>query len=332
MTAGGGSLTGASDTTDANGIATVGSWTLGPTARVNTVDATATPPHVGSTIQPNPLTFTAVAAASIVAYAGNNQTATEGTAVAIPPAVKVVDSFGVGVPGVTVTFTVQNGGASVTGAVQVTDANGIATVGSWTLVAGTNLLFATANVPNLVGDPVVFTATGTAAPPLVSCVPSNGAGDALSRAFYWPLPKSGRRPSTIKGIDVYLSSNAPASTATHYTVQLTARANSFNAPGGRTLGTSSVTEWPLSGTASQNLQTHFEFSPALQLQSGDTVVTFSFQMLDNPSGATVTFNTGSCGLGDTKCKYSCPLIETNDASGILSSFRRKGCGANIYGN
>src|SRR5207244_2917354 len=41
---GGGSITGAEQTTNASGIATVGSWTLGNTAGTNTLAATATGP------------------------------------------------------------------------------------------------------------------------------------------------------------------------------------------------------------------------------------------------------------------------------------------------
>src|SRR5207237_5975441 len=41
VTAGNGSITGASQTTDAGGIATVGSWTAGPTAGTNALTATS---------------------------------------------------------------------------------------------------------------------------------------------------------------------------------------------------------------------------------------------------------------------------------------------------
>src|SRR5439155_7392950 len=43
------------------------------------------------------------------------------------------------VAGVQVTFSVTAGGGSITGATQVTDANGVATVGTWTLGASTGL-------------------------------------------------------------------------------------------------------------------------------------------------------------------------------------------------
>ena len=69
----------------------------------------------------------------MVAHAGDNQTATAGTAVAIAPAVLLTDQQGQPVPGVAVTFVVVSGGGSVTGASAVSDTLGVATVGSWTL-------------------------------------------------------------------------------------------------------------------------------------------------------------------------------------------------------
>src|SRR5256886_7911049 len=102
------------------------------------------------------------AAPQIAVTAGNNQTVTAGTAVQIAPSVIVKDASGNPVPGVAVTFAVTPGNGSITGASQMTDAGGIATVGSWTLemTAGKNTL--TATVGGLTGSPGSFTATGTA--------------------------------------------------------------------------------------------------------------------------------------------------------------------------
>jgi N-acetylneuraminic acid mutarotase len=157
----GGSVTGESQTTGTDGIATVGSWTLGA-AGPNTLTGTAT----GSGIAGNPVTFTATAGAgppaSIVIHAGNGQTAAPGATVPIRPAVRVTNQQGSPVPGVTVTFTAANGG-TVTGATQTTNANGVATVGAWTLgAAGANTLTATATGSGIAGNPVTFTATAVA--------------------------------------------------------------------------------------------------------------------------------------------------------------------------
>jgi hypothetical protein len=427
VTAGGGTLTGASKTTDASGIATAGSWALGSSVGTNTVTATATPPYPDhATIDGNPQTFTATAlppsqvkfqsqpsstvagsaimpavtvaiededghvvtsssasvslslrptgptlggtttvaavngvatfsdltitkagtgytliatsgslapdtsnafsitaaaADSINAVAGDDQTATEGTAVAIAPAVRVSDAYGNPVSGVTVMFEAQNGG-SVSGATQTTDGTGTATVGSWTVVAGTNYLLATTGL-GLVGEPVRFTATGTSfTTTLVDCPPSVGARDDLTRAFYHPK-YPGR---SLKQVVLYLSSNASANTPAPYTIQLTARSGGFT---GSLIGTSTVTVF-LQGKASENLPTNFVFDNAASIQRNSTV-TFQFQVLSNPTGAALTFNVGSCGVGDTHCKSKCPIVETNDASGTLSTMRREGCGVTILG-
>ncbi len=152
---GGGSVTGSPVTTNANGIATVTSWKLGPVAGANSVRASATGlPQV---------TFNAIgtagAAAAVAIHAGDNQAAVAGTTVATQPTVRVTDAGGNPVPGATVTFLVTGGGGSITAANQVTDALGLAAVGSWTLGAGApNTLRATVTGTGINGNPVTFTA------------------------------------------------------------------------------------------------------------------------------------------------------------------------------
>ena len=159
VTAGGGTLTGATATTNANGIATVGSWTLGPAPAINTLTA--------SVAGLNPITFTAFGTtglpATVTASAGQNQSARINTAVAIAPTVLVNDDLNRPLANVTVTFAVTAGGGTATGTSATTNANGLASVGSWTLgpAVGTNSL--TATVANL--TPVVFTATATVGAP-----------------------------------------------------------------------------------------------------------------------------------------------------------------------
>ena len=96
-------------------------------------------------------------------FAGDAQTARVATALPSAPSVKVSTASGAAVRGVPVTFAVVAGGGSITGASAVSDAAGVAAVGSWTLgtAAGTNELSATAaNLP-----PVTFRATATPGPP-----------------------------------------------------------------------------------------------------------------------------------------------------------------------
>lgn len=140
VVSGGGSVSGATVVTDGSGIATVGSWTLGPVTGANVLSASSgTLTSVAFTA-----TSTAGAAASVARNGGDNQTATAGSAVAIPPSVLVKDANGNVKPGASVTFAVVSGGGTITGATAVTNASGVAAVGSWTLGSvGSNSLSAT---------------------------------------------------------------------------------------------------------------------------------------------------------------------------------------------
>jgi adhesin/invasin len=174
VVSGGGSVTGSAATTDASGIATVGSWTLGPVAQTNTMTATS-PGLAGS-----PVTFTATAVAvsgTLTVNGGNNQIATVNTAVAIPPSVAIRDANNNPVVGATVTFAVASGGGSATGVTALTNGSGVATVGSWTLgpIAGTNTLTATS-----ASGVATFTATGIAASPATISVYDGHAQIAVS--------------------------------------------------------------------------------------------------------------------------------------------------------
>ncbi|MDH5235040.1 MAG: Ig-like domain-containing protein [Gemmatimonadota bacterium] len=278
VTGGGGSVTGATATTDATGIATVGNWTLGPATGANTLTATASgfPPvtftataildpctaagapliALGDTIngslvsadctageatnydlykfvlasqtiviinmastsidsylkvldattgtllaenddivlgviqdsrivdtlaagsylirarsfdpgQFGPYTLSLIAAvpgvpAAIALNAGSAQVVAPNTSVPIAPSVTVRDALGNPVAGAQVTFEIVPTVGSITGAVATTNASGIATVGSWTLAAGANVMSATVTGSGVTGNPVMFSASGNA--------------------------------------------------------------------------------------------------------------------------------------------------------------------------
>jgi hypothetical protein len=154
VVSGGGSQSGGSTTTDASGIATVGSWTLGTIAGTNAMTATA--PGVASVA----FTATAVAGAAttLVKLEGDGQSAAPGSAVLTSPSVRAADQYGNPVGFLSVVFAVASGGGTLTGPNQLTSSNGTAAAGVWTLgpALGANTLTATA--PGL--TPVTFTATG----------------------------------------------------------------------------------------------------------------------------------------------------------------------------
>ena len=145
--AGTGTFSPVSGATAANGRAST-KWTLG--AEVGSQSARAVVGIVPAvTFSANSLSPPSLLATK---SAGDNQRASPGTAVAVPPAVRVTNANGNPLSGITVTFAVAQGGGSVTGATVSTDATGTASVGSWVLGSqvGTNALSASvANGPTL---------------------------------------------------------------------------------------------------------------------------------------------------------------------------------------
>lgn len=95
------------------------------------------------------------------------------SAVPILPSVRVVDASGNPVAGVGVRFAPTQGAATVTGAERVTDANGVATVGSWVLGTRAGEYRLTAVTTQAVGARAEFAATAT---------PGDSAGVTLSPA------------------------------------------------------------------------------------------------------------------------------------------------------
>jgi hypothetical protein len=196
VTAGGGTIVGSPAITNAAGVATVTSWTLGGATGTNTVVASATGlPTVSFTA-----TAGAGAPTNVVAIAGNNQAAIQGTAVATQPKVRVTDALGNRVSGVTVTFAVTAGGGSIAGATQVTDAAGEAAVGSWTLgTAAPNTLTATVSGTGITGNPVVFTAQAATAISIAS-IPSGSVTLGTSFVITAQLQNSASTSVSLAGI------------------------------------------------------------------------------------------------------------------------------------
>jgi Bacterial Ig-like domain (group 1) len=111
-----------------------------------------------------PIALGAGAPASIELVAGDDQTATVGQPVPIPPSVRVRDANGTPLPGIPVAFTVTKGGGTLVEETPVTDAEGVAAVSEWRLgpAVGENEVSAEVTGQSLSGSPVVFSATSTA--------------------------------------------------------------------------------------------------------------------------------------------------------------------------
>lgn len=127
-------------------------------------------------------TVEVAAAAAVAVNGGGSQAAMAGTAVPTAPSVRVRDLEGRPLAGVPVTFAATTGGGVVTGATTVTDADGVARVGSWVLgsPAALNTLVATAAGASA---PAVFTAAGCA---------GGGAGYAITLCYTTPVTASQR--------------------------------------------------------------------------------------------------------------------------------------------
>lgn len=181
---GGGTVTGNPGVTDTDGLAAVGSWTLGTTAGTNNNSLRALIAGVDS------VTFTASATvgspALVTINAGDGQSAQVGTTVSTAPSVLVTDQHSNAVSsGVSVQFRAQDGGGNVTGSPALTDGTGVATAGSWELgtTAGidNNTLWAV-----LVGeDSALFTASATVGPPSGVAI---AAGDGQSAPIGTAVP------------------------------------------------------------------------------------------------------------------------------------------------
>ena len=171
VTGGGGSVSAATPDTDAQGIATVGQWTLGTTSGQNTLSAT-----VDGLASPVLFQATAVvgAASVLTVITGDGQSATILTTVPIAPTFKVTDAFGNVITGVALTFTPSGGGTAL--GPTVSDAQGIVRLTAWRLghVPGPNTL--TASTPG--GAQVVLTATATHFP-AIAITPGGAHGCAI---------------------------------------------------------------------------------------------------------------------------------------------------------
>jgi hypothetical protein len=167
-----GLVTGGERITDAAGVAAVDAWTLGGTAGEQTL--------LASVSGLAPVAFRATALPTVPSgltiVSGDQQSGTVGTSLQAPLAVLVRDAHGNATGGVTVQFDVVTGGGRIVGAIQaaaagaesitsVADAEGVARVAQWVLgtSAGSNTVRASAEG---VAEPVIFSATGRAGPPL----------------------------------------------------------------------------------------------------------------------------------------------------------------------
>ena len=102
---------------------------------------------------------------AVAVFEGDNQSAIGNTAVAVDPAVRVTED-GEPKSGVAVVFAVAAGGGQVSGPSQVTNSDGVARVGGWTL-GDPGAQRITAAVNGAEGSPIEFVANAVTGPPVL---------------------------------------------------------------------------------------------------------------------------------------------------------------------
>jgi len=186
VTSGGGSVSGATQTPDANGIAAVGGWTLGPTPGQNTLAATA------SGLSGSPVTFTATATVGGVSAAQSTVSATpnsvQASAGAVSSTVIVTarDASGFPISGATVTFAATGAGNTLVQPAAPTDENGVTQGTLSSTAAGMKTVSATAN-----GVAIAQTAAVTVTSAAVATMVANsGDNQSAERGVPVTIPPS----------------------------------------------------------------------------------------------------------------------------------------------
>ncbi len=110
------------------GVARVGSWTLGARAGVSRLTASVNEQSVVFTATARP-----AAANMIQKLLGDNQLSPAGSEIASTPMVKVVDAYLNAIPGFELLLAVGSGGGSLAKTTVSTDASGVARINGWTL-------------------------------------------------------------------------------------------------------------------------------------------------------------------------------------------------------
>jgi alpha-tubulin suppressor-like RCC1 family protein len=177
VTGGGGTISVAKVTTDANGRAAT-QWTLGPNAGANSATATAVDDQGAAVtwVNPNQITFSVTSGQPLSIVTGAQQTGTILSNLAVAPSVKLVDGAGKPRQGIPVTFTPSDGG-QVAFPIVSTGADGVASPGIWTLgdVPGDQTLVATVESAKIslhataTGTPIRFTAAQLTAGANATC-------------------------------------------------------------------------------------------------------------------------------------------------------------------
>ena len=280
-----------------------------------------------------PFNVIAGAAANFVIVAGDGQTGTVNTPLEVAPSVRVTDAHENPVPGATVTFTPGASSGSVTPASVLTDANGVATVTSWTLGTLAGAQSVVASTPGV--SPLTFHALALpAAPAKVSILTQPSAvaqsGIALATqpvvqlldAFGNRSPRSGvaitaaiaTGGGTLAGTLTVATDTAGRAAFTNLNLsgRIGSRTLSFSSPG-LTPATSSAINL-VAGVASRLA---FLTQPSASVVTGSALATQPVVQLQDASGNAVA-TAGvvvTASIASGAAQLSGPTTATTDASG-----------------
>lgn len=209
-TVGGGSVSGGSQVTDAQGIATVGGWTIGST--VGTIyGLSATAAGTGTVLFQTEAVAGAAGKLAIVTQP--SATAQSGEALAQQPVIQVTDAAGnpVAQAGITVTASLASGDGTLTGTTSVeTNASGRAVFSNLVITGTTgsySLLFEASGLSSVTSSAVTLTAGSVSSSQ--SSVTAEPASLAAGSQTTLTVTLRDASDNAIQGATISLSSDAP---------------------------------------------------------------------------------------------------------------------------
>ena len=246
---------------------------------------------------------------------GTGQSANTGTAVPGICCVQALDASNQPVAGVTVTWGSVTGGGSLTGAVQVTASNGVATLGGWTLGAIPGANSTTATSPGL--PSVTFNATGIVVPPTIT---SNPADITVAVGNPWTFGVTASGSETLSYQWTLNTADIPGANSSSYTTPPTTLGDSgevFAVRVSNTGGTVTSTNATLTVSA--------PVAPGITKQPADITavvgLTASFSVgLSGTAPFTYQWKRGSSAIttGGTSATYTTPVLTLADDGATFS--------------
>nr|MBA3760277.1 Ig-like domain-containing protein [Gemmatimonadales bacterium] len=293
---------------------------------------------VAANITPVQANFTALAlpanANGIAKVAGDSQSGTINTALPNPLVVQVTDSRGNPIPGVSIVWTAETGGGSVSEANTTTGADGrtsvIRILGS---AAGEQTTSATAT--GLSGSPVIFTHTATAGSasrvekisgdnqsanpgeqltqPLVVQVLDGANNPIPGRAVTWVI---GNGDGTVN--PTTSTTDAQGKASTNWTLGPGIGSNTVNAVVSG-VGTVTFTATATAGTPSASNSTVSASPTTITVGSGSSTITVTVRDASNNPVGGVSVSLESSGSGNTFNAASAPTASNGVATFTFSS-------------